>query len=131
MPSYRIHRLKDHLRQSFRFAPHVSGTASVKPRDYEPGDTVEAGSPYAAFFALRESGTPLEVGDLLEAVTTETNTGMLRICKFVGIEDAQWVIPEIKPGTEPAAGGSGESAPVAGEDPAESPPTALHLVALQ
>ncbi len=35
MPSFRIHRLKDHLRQNFRSAPHLSGTASVKPRDYE------------------------------------------------------------------------------------------------
>jgi len=35
MPTYRIHRLKDHLRQQVRFAPHVSGTALVKPRDYQ------------------------------------------------------------------------------------------------
>jgi hypothetical protein len=55
MSSFHIHRLKDHLRPSFRSAPHVSGTALVKPRDYEPGETVEAGSPYAAFFALRDS----------------------------------------------------------------------------
>ena len=47
MPSYKIHRLKDHLRQHFRHAPHVSGAASVKPRDYNPGDAVEAKSPYA------------------------------------------------------------------------------------
>ena len=38
MPSYRIHRLKDHLRQAFRSAPHVAGAALLKPRDYEPGD---------------------------------------------------------------------------------------------
>ena len=53
MPAYRIHRLKDHLRQSFRFAPHVSGAASLKPRDYTPGRRVEAASPYAAYFELR------------------------------------------------------------------------------
>ena len=53
MPSYRIHHLKDHLRQHFRFAPHVSGTANVKPKDYELGGTVEATSAYAAYFALR------------------------------------------------------------------------------
>jgi hypothetical protein len=91
MPAFHIHRLKDHLRQSFRAAPHVSGTALVKPRDYEPGETVEAGSPYAAFFALRDSERPLEVGDLLEA-----ENGSLRICKFVGFEEAVWVQPETK-----------------------------------
>lgn len=96
MASYRIHRLKDHLRQQFRFAPHVSGTASVKPRDYQPGDTIEAASPYAAYFALRESGAPLDVGDLLEA-----EGGSLRIFKFVGFEEAQWVLPDLKPETAP------------------------------
>ena len=92
MPSYRIHRLRDHLRQPFRFAPHVSGTASVKPRDYRPGDTVQAATPYAAFFALREAGTPLEVGDLLEA-----EDGFMSIFKFVGFEEARWVLQESPP----------------------------------
>jgi hypothetical protein len=95
MPSYRIHRLKDHLRQSFRFAPHVSGTASIKPRDYGPDIAVEAASPYVAFFALRDAGTPLEVGDLLEA-----EDGSVRICKFVGFEEASWVLPESPPPVE-------------------------------
>ena len=95
MPSFHIHRLKDHLRQPFRSAPHVSGTAMVKLRDYEPGETVEAASTYAAFFALRDSARPLEVGDLLEA-----ESGALRICKFVGFEEAHWVQPELK--TDPA-----------------------------
>ena len=89
MPSYRIHRLKDHLRAAFRSAPHVSGAAEVKPRDYTQGDQVEASSPYGVFFALRESGSPLEVGDMLES-----EHGSLRICKFLGFEEARWVIPE-------------------------------------
>ena len=92
MPSYRIHRLKDHLHQSFRQAPHVSGSANVKPRDYEPGDSVDAISPYAAFFALKETAEPLNPGDLLES-----EGGALRIYKFVGFEEAQWVLPEAKP----------------------------------
>lgn len=92
MHSYRIYKLKDHLRQPFRSAPHVSGAATIKPRDYEPGETVEASSPYAAYFALRESDRPLEVGDLLES-----GNGSLRICKFVGFEEAQWVVPEAVP----------------------------------
>ncbi|HVP00149.1 MAG TPA: hypothetical protein VMT15_18890 [Bryobacteraceae bacterium] len=98
MPSFRIHRLKDHLRQNFRFAPHLAGMAGVKPRDYEsPGpdqqdDIVEASSPYAAFFALREARRPIQVGDLLEC-----EDGSLKIFKFVGIEDARWVLPEARP----------------------------------
>jgi hypothetical protein len=92
MPSYRIHRLKDHLHQSFRQAPHVSGSANVKPRDYQPGDSIEATSPYAAFFALKETAAPLAPGDLLES-----ENGALRIFKFVGFEEAQWVLPEAKP----------------------------------
>jgi hypothetical protein len=93
MPAYRIHRLKDHVRQHFRNAPHVSGTAAVKPRDYEPGEaSIEAASPYAAFFALRGTEKPLDVGDLLE-----TEDGTLRIFKFVGFEEANWVLPETAP----------------------------------
>jgi hypothetical protein len=93
MPSFRIHRLKDHLRQNFRFAPHLAGMAAVKPRDYEnqEDDVVEAGSPYAAFFALREALRPIQVGDVLECAD-----GTLRIFKFVGIEEAQWVLPEVR-----------------------------------
>ena len=93
MPSYRIHRLKDHLRQHFRYAPHTSGKALVKPRDYEAGDAIEAPSPYAAFFALKDTQAPLELGDLLEYPE-----GTLRIFKFVGFEEAQWVLPEVKSG---------------------------------
>ena len=91
MPSYRVHRLKDHLRQQFRFAPHVSGAANVKPRDYEPGDAVDAASPYAAFFLLKQGSTPLELGDLLEAEDQS-----LRIYKYVGFEEARWIVPETK-----------------------------------
>lgn len=97
MPSFRIYRLKDHLRQNFRSAPHLSGTASVKPRDYElPAENqesavIEASSPYAAFFALRSAERPIQIGDLLEC-----EDGSLRIFKFVGIEEAQWLLPEIK-----------------------------------
>jgi hypothetical protein len=89
MPLFRIHRLRDHLRQPFRFAPHVSGTATIKHRDYLPGEQVQASSPYSLYFELRNSGTPLEPGDVLES-----ETGALRIFKFVGFEEAQWILPE-------------------------------------
>ena len=92
MPGYRIHRLKDHLRHQFRYGPHVSGMASVKPRDYEPGATVEAPTPYSAYFALRGSDAALELGDLLES-----DEGALLIFKFVGFEQAMWVLPQAKP----------------------------------
>jgi hypothetical protein len=96
MQTYRIHRLREHLRNQVRFAPHVSGTATVKPRDYQPAvtgeDLVEAETLYAAFFALRDTARPLEVGDLLESATDAS----LRIFKFVGFEEAQWALPEPK-----------------------------------
>ena len=91
MPSYRIHRLRNAVRQQFRNAPHVSGAAVVKERDYEAGESVDAPTPYAAFFAMRETGTALEVGDLLE-----TDAGELKIFKYVGFEEARWFVPEPK-----------------------------------
>lgn len=99
MPSFRIHRLKDHLRQNFRFAPHLSGVAAIKPRDYEPVEDVviEASSPYAAFFALREAAEPIQVGDVLECEDSS-----LRIFKFVGIEEAHWILPDAVPQPESA-----------------------------
>jgi hypothetical protein len=68
----------------------VSGTANVKPRDYQAAaDSVEAPTPYGAFFALRGTETALEPGDLLES-----EAGELRIFKFVGFEEARWVLPD-------------------------------------
>ncbi len=83
--------MKDSPRQQFRWAPHVAGTASAKPKDYEQRGEVEALNDYDAWRLLRESGDPLMVGDLLEI------EGQLRICKYVGFEPAQWVLPELKP----------------------------------
>jgi len=92
MPLYRIYRMKDSPRQQFRWAPHVSGAASVKPKDYTPCDQVEARSEYDAWKLLRETGQPLAVGDVLEGAA-----GTLSICKYVGFEPAQWVMPEPRP----------------------------------
>jgi len=89
MPRFRIHRMKDNPRQQFRWAPHVSGMANARPKDYEPAGEVEAENEYAAWALLRESEIPLLVGDLLEF-----DSGQLRICKYVGFEEARWVIPE-------------------------------------
>lgn len=93
MPSYLVHRLRNHLRDHFRFAPHVSGAANIKPRDYEPAGSVEASSPYAAFFSLKESEMALQPGDVLESA----DDGTLRIYKYVGFEEARWILPDVKP----------------------------------
>jgi hypothetical protein len=93
MPNFRIHRMKDVPRQSFRLAPHVSGAAQVKPKDYEMEVIhVEAAHEYAAWTALRLADHPIAVGDLLEA-----ETGELKICKYVGFENAAWVQPASEP----------------------------------
>jgi hypothetical protein len=94
MPLYRIHRMKDSLQQQFRWAPHVCGHATVKPKEFEDGGTVEAASEYEVWRLLRESGRPLAVGDVLEL-----ESGELRICKYVGFEPAQWILPEPTPVT--------------------------------
>jgi hypothetical protein len=87
--------MKETPRQQFRWAPHVSGAAVAKPKDYEPAGQVEAEAEYAAWAALRQSGEPLEVGDLLEILSSEgESTGALRICKYVGFEEARWFVPE-------------------------------------
>jgi hypothetical protein len=92
MPAYQIHRLKEGQRQQFRWAPHTSGVTIAKPKEYEAASTVEADSPYAAWIALRESEQALLVGDILEAPG-----GELRIYKYVGFEEARWLVPESAP----------------------------------
>jgi hypothetical protein len=98
MPVYRIHRMKDNPRQQFRWAPHVSGAAIVKPKDYEPSGEIEAENEYAAWALQRNSETPLMVGDILEFPDSQ-----LRICKYVGFEEAKWFVPEPVPETLPMA----------------------------
>lgn len=122
MPSYRIHYLKDHLRQSFRHTAHVSGAANVKPRDYAPGETVEARTPYAAYFELRGSARPIAPGDLLES-----ESGDLRICKFIGFEEARWVLPESKTESASALGSSAaaDSSPAADSSEATAIPATV------
>jgi hypothetical protein len=96
MSLYRIFRMKDSPRQQFRWAPHVSGTATAKPKDYEQRGEVEAMHEYDAWRRLREASDPLLIGDLLES-----DAGQLRICKYVGFEPAQWVLPEPRLPIEP------------------------------
>jgi hypothetical protein len=90
--------MKDTPRQQFRWAPHVSGAANVKPKDYEPSGEVEAENEYAAWALLRGSEPPLMVGDILELPE-----GKLRICKYVGFDEARWFVPESHVPESPAA----------------------------
>ena len=104
MAAYHVYRMKESASQQFRWAPHVSGPSQIRRKDYDEGAPVEAGNEYAAWQALRDDGNPLRVGDLLE-----TPEGRLRICKYVGFDDATWIVPEVKTGLE--------SAPVAAGPP--------------
>ncbi len=92
MPEYRVFRLKENLRTQFRWAPHVSGVAQVKPKDYEEAFTVEAPTPYAAWHLLQGTENELALGDVLSIDARE-----LRILKYIGFEEAHWVVPETKP----------------------------------
>jgi hypothetical protein len=111
MPLFRIYRMKDSPRQQFRWAPHVSGCAAVKPKDFVGDGEIEALHQYDAWRILRESGRAMDVGDLLEA-----ESGQLSICKYVGFEPASWILPEPKAAQppvmppEPAAAGGQPSA---------------------
>ena len=98
MATYRIFRMKEHVRQHFRWAPHTSGVMNAKPRDFEETGALDASSPYGAWKSLRETDHPLEVGDLIEA---EDMT--LCVYKYVGMEAAQWILPEAKPLLTPEA----------------------------
>ena len=104
MASYRIFRLKDHVRQNFRWTPHLSGLSQVKPRDYEAEVILEGESLYAVWASLRGTPQELLIGDVIEIDTDE-----LRIVKYVGFEQAKWIVPEEKPGAaqEPVAVGAG------------------------
>jgi hypothetical protein len=104
MPSFRIHRMKDGPRQqyaSLKSAPWAQfGAALLKPKDYEEAGAILAPSEYEAWRQLREGSNPIQVGDLLE-----TEQGTLKICKYVGFEPAQWIVPEAKPAPESQSDG--------------------------
>lgn len=104
MPLYRLYRMKEDKRQQFRWAPHTSGVTQVKPKDFDEAGSFEAENAYCLWTLLRGTPDALQIGDLLELPS-----GELRIFKFVGLEEAKWVLPEVKTGIElqaPAAGGT-------------------------
>lgn len=87
--------MKEQSRLSFRAAPHTSGETAVKLKDYVESGSVDADSTYEAWESLRSTQQPLEVGDILES-----ELGGIKICKYIGFEDAKWVVPEVKPTLE-------------------------------
>jgi hypothetical protein len=80
--------MRETPRQSFRWAPHTSGVTVLKPKDFEEAGAVDARSFYDAWTLLRGTGSAVEVGDVLES-----ESGELRICKYVGFEEARWEAP--------------------------------------
>ena len=107
MARYRIHRLKDTPRENFRWAAHTSGPAVVKQKDYEPGDELEASSPYAAWKILQSRNHELRPGDLLETyretLPGDTSGGPLLILKYIGFEPADWYVPPVKLDQNPSS----------------------------
>jgi hypothetical protein len=81
--------MKESSRQSFRSAPHTSGETAVKLKDYTESGTVEAVNPYDAWEQVRGTEQALEIGDILES-----ELGGIQIYKYVGFEDAKWILPE-------------------------------------
>src|SRR5437899_10163858 len=102
MAAYQIYRMKESVRQQFRWAPHTIGISSVKPKDYELVNSVEAQGVYAVWMMLKDTDKALQVGDILEV-----EGGELRIYKYVGFEEAQWIMPEVRSGLETAPLASG------------------------
>ena len=88
MARYRIHYLKESRRQAFRDAAPAPGPVPLKQRDYEPGEEIEADTPYAAWQQWRQQQRPIAVGDALES-----EAGALLVCKYVGFEEACWRQP--------------------------------------
>jgi hypothetical protein len=102
MPVFRIHRLKEAQREALRWAPHTGGVALLKPKDYVEEGTVEASSLYSAWARLKQAGRPLKIGDVLES-----EQGELRICKYVGLEEARWESADQPAPVQAAAGAPG------------------------
>lgn len=99
---YLIHRMKDTPLEHFRWTAHTGGLVTVKARDYQPAERVDASSPYAAWKLLADGDGALRPGDLLERLNADGLPEEMYICKFIGFELAEWFVPEIK--TEQIAG---------------------------
>jgi hypothetical protein len=98
MARYRIHRIRESIKEQFRWAPHTGGTAVVKPKDYcDVESDAEAATPYALWSRMRAQGKGLFPGDLLETVREDGTPADLQVFKYIGFEPAKWWIAEPKP----------------------------------
>ncbi len=115
MPAYRIHRLKETQRQQFRWAPHTPGVTIVKLKDYQPGQIVEAATPYALWLSLRESADAILVGDLIEVVLDASAEASAGDAPFsataAGGENPALTAPASGEANQAAASAGGEQAP--------------------
>jgi hypothetical protein len=96
MARYRIHRIRETVKEQFRWAAHTGGTAIVKPKDYDFDSELEGATPYAMWSTLKAEGNNLCPGDVLEMVNGDGTQGELQIFKYIGFEPATWWIPEPK-----------------------------------
>lgn len=100
--------MKDSPRQAFRWAPHTIGATVVKSKDYDEGGEFEAASAYTLWQSLRLTDGSLQLGDIVQLPD-----GTLRVYKYVGFEEAQWLIADAKPGPIPAPAAVPENEPAA------------------
>ena len=96
MAAYRIHRIRETMKEQFRWQAHTGGAAVVKPKDYEVDGEVEAASAYALWNKMKVEGKALCPGDVLETVKEDGTQGELEIFKYIGFEPAKWWLPEPK-----------------------------------
>ena len=94
MPSFRIHRIRETMKEQFRWKAHTGGAGVVKPKDYEVGGEMDAATPYALWNRMKIEGKPLCPGDVLETVQNDGTAGELQIFKYIGFEPAKWWIAE-------------------------------------
>lgn len=100
--------MRDNARQQFRWAPHTSGVTVLKPKDFEPQGEILAVHHYEAWTLLRGSEGALQVGDVLES-----ESGELRICKYVGFEEAKWLAIEPRGDAQSSVGSESAVQPAA------------------
>jgi hypothetical protein len=97
MARYRIHRIRESMKEPFRWQAHTGGAATVKPKDYEIDAEFEATTPYALWTNMKAAGKGLCPGDVLEMVREDGTQGDLQVFKYIGFEPAKWWIAEPKP----------------------------------
>ena len=89
MPRYQVFYLRDTQAQRFRNAAPKEKPYSLRIKDYDEGETIEAPTPYALWKQLQEGEgareRPFGVGDVLESDESE-----LLVLNFWGFDEAQW-----------------------------------------